>query len=164
MDDTRTSWLSKLLEQRRVIDKNECWLYQGTLANGYGVITLDGHQHKVHRLSYEIYNGVNPGTLSVCHKCDVPQCFNPSHLFAGTQKDNMDDMRAKGRAHYQKNPNWKPTKKLRESADISRFPALTKEQILFCKTAYGRGLRQIELAEKFNVSIATISRAIRCKI
>jgi len=164
MDDNRLTLIAKLLEQRRTIDDNGCWLYQGTQANGYGVLYFDGDRYLVHRVSYRIYYGVDPYPLLVCHSCDVPACFNPKHLFAGTHKDNMDDMRAKGRAHYQKNPNWKPTKKTGGEADTSKFPALTKEQILFCKTAYGRGMTQRQLAEKFNVSIATVSRATRCKI
>jgi hypothetical protein len=34
---------------------------------------------------------------AVLHRCDNPPCFNPEHLFLGTQVDNLADMRAKGR-------------------------------------------------------------------
>ena len=40
------------------------------------------------------------GTLpqkNLCHKCDNPACVRISHLFEGTQKENVDDARSKGR-------------------------------------------------------------------
>lgn len=36
--------------------------------------------------------------LFVCHACDNPICCNPHHLFLGTDAENKEDMRAKGRA------------------------------------------------------------------
>jgi hypothetical protein len=35
--------------------------------------------------------------------CDQTWCVNPDHLVAGTQQENIDDMRAKGRDGYGKN-------------------------------------------------------------
>jgi hypothetical protein len=35
--------------------------------------------------------------MSVLHRCDNPPCVNPSHLFLGTQTDNIKDRTSKGR-------------------------------------------------------------------
>jgi len=32
-----------------------------------------------------------------CHRCDIPQCVNPSHIFGGTIADNNADQIRKGR-------------------------------------------------------------------
>lgn len=77
----------------------DCWLWRGTIKDRrYGVIGLPvkGFRY-AHRLSYELHFGPIPPGLSVLHRCDNPPCVRPDHLFLGTQRDNLADMRAKGR-------------------------------------------------------------------
>lgn len=71
-----------------------CWLWKAAKTpRGYGKYS-GGYAH---RYSWTIFNGEIPVGYFVLHKCDVPSCVNPSHLFVGTHQDNMDDMNAKGR-------------------------------------------------------------------
>jgi len=75
-----------------------CWLWRAALStNGYGQTSRDGVQIRAHRLAWELERGPIPVGLLVLHRCDVPTCVNPDHLFLGTNKDNSRDMAAKGR-------------------------------------------------------------------
>jgi hypothetical protein len=50
---------------------------------------------------YELANGATLGrTEFVLHRCDNRLCCNPAHLFVGTQRENIRDMMAKGRARF----------------------------------------------------------------
>lgn len=64
------------------------------------VFSISGKQRYVHRISWELVHGAIPSGLHVCHDCDVSLCMRPTHLFLGTQQENMLDMKAKGRHLY----------------------------------------------------------------
>lgn len=95
-----------------VKDESGCWIWNGCKdgepRNGgdkrgrYGKFALDGyHMTGAHRASYILFVGVIPKNLFVCHRCDIPSCVNPEHLFLGTVKDNSDDLVKKGLAPHQ---------------------------------------------------------------
>lgn len=84
------------------IDSNGCWIWTGSKNNkGYGYFGLkesNGWVNRLaHRVSYSHFKDDCSG-MFVYHKCDVPACCNPDHLFLGTQKENMADMLSKGRS------------------------------------------------------------------
>ena len=83
---------------KKLSPNGECWLWTGTKKRGYGSIGIFYKEYKVHRISYEIFIGPIPEGMLVCHSCDTPLCFNPLHLFLGTDQDNTMDAIKKGRA------------------------------------------------------------------
>lgn len=103
--------LSRFWEKVKKTDS--CWLWTaGHDRKGYGKFSI-GSSHNAdgtrrnsmvsaHRFSFELVNGSIPDYESyhgncVLHRCDNPACVNPAHLFLGTNKDNVQDMDAKGR-------------------------------------------------------------------
>lgn len=78
-----------------------CWNWTGaTGSRGYGRIVYADRLQLTHRVSAHIYLGFDLNSpLQVLHRCDNPSCFNPKHLFIGTQAENLLDMSRKGRHH-----------------------------------------------------------------
>lgn len=94
--------LERLEKYRKINSETGCWEWRGMKTNkGYGSMGIrakGSHVHKlVHRIAYEYYVGKIPENIFVCHHCDNPPCFNPIHLFLGTQSDNLQDALRKGR-------------------------------------------------------------------
>lgn len=79
-----------------------CWLWkERTDRKGYGRLGVwKRGMQQAHRVSWEIHFGKIPDGLCVLHKCDVPACVRPDHLFLGTRIDNNIDMRRKCRDRY----------------------------------------------------------------
>ncbi len=76
-----------------------CWLWTGARGSfGHGLMkTRTKKNDTAPRISWTIHRGEIPTGLCVLHKCDVPECVNPDHLFLGTKRDNAIDSALKGR-------------------------------------------------------------------
>lgn len=124
-----------------------CWIWTAShTRDGYGVLGIGRKQHRAHRAAYETWVGPIPEGALVCHRCDTPNCINPSHLFAGSHKDNTRDMHRKRRDGNrrmvdQSHPATKVT-----HADRARIRAMR---------ARGHTLKSI--AEIYGVTFQTIS-------
>lgn len=84
--------------RRKHVDDNGCWIPHHVPACGYVSFTHQGRIFKLHRLSVEktLGRAMLPG-MYACHACDNPPCFNPDHLWEGTQQENDADKFAKMR-------------------------------------------------------------------
>jgi hypothetical protein len=126
-----------------------CWLWAGAKVSGYGHITRRSVQIQAHRYAWELINGPVPNGKWILHKCDVRACVRPSHLFVGDHKENMLDMRRKGRKLGNNGNLFGEThgcSKLYEH-QVRAIRGLAKEG----------AMTQREIAERFCVTQATVS-------
>jgi len=130
------------------ITESGCWLWTGSInktSGGYGVYS----GHTMHRFSYELHNGGIPNGLCVCHKCDVPSCVNPAHLFLGTHKENMKDMQNKGR-------KWSEVV-MRKIDGLPASSKLTPILVKEIKDLLAANFSQDKIAKMYGVAQGTIS-------
>lgn len=59
---------------------------------------VKGEIELTNRAAWRLFVGPIPLDAQVLHRCDVPRCCNPEHLFLGSQADNVRDMWRKARA------------------------------------------------------------------
>lgn len=123
-------------------NSSDCWEWVGAKQGwGGGAFHFEGHTIAASRFSYLLFKGKIPPTLFVCHSCDNPCCVNPTHLWIGDQKANMDDMRQKDRrALGEKHGNSK----------------LTESNIKEIRQFIKQGLPLTKIGELFNVKYKAI--------
>lgn len=114
-----------------------CSLWPLTPTNIYPYPSIklpDGTIRSVHIVAYELAVGPING-LFVLHACDTPNCHRPSHLFLGTQWDNIHDCISKGR-----NPH----------GERQRSAIFTEDDIREIRKLYTEGMKQMDIVRKFS--------------
>jgi hypothetical protein len=106
-----------------------------------------------HRVSWEIANGKKvPEGKNVLHKCGNPACVNPSHLYIGTQKENVRDAINAG-THC--NPVYKGFGESHSQAK------LTEKDVREIRGLHRAGIGYRKIADRFNVDYTNIRRIIK---
>jgi len=135
-------------------EPDACWPWLGsTLKPGYGKMTIfDKQTALAHRLAYLFEYRRFPMLTEdgkracACHHCDNMLCVNPTHLFVGSQIDNIRDRHTKGRSKGGVNPG-----------ELSGHNKLTDSQVVEILSSAGSNA---VVARRYGVSAGTI-RLIR---
>ena len=132
---------------KKVDRSGDCWLWTAVRnSDGYGNFKLNGTMIKAHRVAYTLFLGPIPNGLHVLHRCDVPGCVNPNHLFLGTHMENMIDREAKGRGHDKRGEaNGRAKLTLQEVWQI--------RDLVKCKL-----FTQIEIGRMYGISNVVVSK------
>lgn len=135
-----------------------CWEWDGSrLAAGYGQFGLTRSRPVLaHRMAWELTHGPIPEGMHVLHRCDNPPCCNPTHLFLGSNSDNIADRVAKGRSPVGRE-HWSSRNGDRVArGERAGGAKLTQGKVDAIRQLRAQGVTQRELAERFGVSRATI--------
>ena len=158
---------SRPIEERfwERIEKIEggCWLYGGAqYGNKYGLIGVTTNPVKnitAHRFSYILHKGEIARGQVICHTCDVRNCVNPDHMYAGTHEDNTRDI-----VERKRNVGRVGVRVVSRVGRLSNTHgrALSKQHRLDLLKEYADGkYTQMELARRYRISQATVSATVR---
>lgn len=137
------------LRTPEAMESGPCWIWSGsTNRTGYGQVSRNG-EALAHRAAWVEVHGPIPEGLVVCHRCDVPGCFRPSHLFIGTHADNQADKIAKGR-------------QFTAGARDGRI-RLTDQQVEAIRTERSLGALLPDIAHRYGVSSTLVGLIVRGK-
>lgn len=101
-------------------------------------------------------NGRIPVNKGVCHDCDNPPCVNPSHLWLGTQKENIEDRDSKGRGITKK---WLEA---RAKGDKHWRSKVTNGEVIEARRLYDtHQLTVIELSRKYDMSASNMQKIVK---
>lgn len=125
---------------KNVEKTDSCWIWKGGKdSKGYGLFSYRSRVMAAHRYSYSRNKERLRAGYLVCHSCDNPSCVNPDHLYLGTHKDNMKDVKER--------ETWGGKRKLLE--DIQKRA---------CEYLFKGGFSLKEITKLLNISIQTAKR------
>jgi HNH endonuclease len=128
-----------------------CWLWLGSRTkSGYGARFSFGRKaeggEEPHRLAWRLYVGDIPPGRHVLHRCDVPPCVNPAHLYLGDHAQNMRDKLVRGR---------------QSRGSLHGAARITESEVVQIRQRVRAGEMQKTLAAELGISRGSVNRIIK---
>jgi len=133
---------SRFLSKIKITDN--CWVWTGSLASGYGSYGINGKTYRAHRISCAIFVGPLSDGKVLDHICENKACVNPDHLREVFQIENShryyfnktgqsDPVKYCGKGHEYTEKNTMMTKKgrrCRECHNIQKRECYAKRKAI----------------------------------
>lgn len=133
--------------EMRIDTERGCWLADDG-GRRYRRVNVNGKETGLHRLVAHLFHGLDlddPQQFA-CHSCDVPQCFNPEHVYAGNVITNNRDTARRSRLN---------------TCSRRRF---STEQVRDIRSLYQAGISQREIASRYSVTKNAIANIIHLRV
>ncbi len=127
---------------------DSCWEWTGSTRRRDGRAYIRVHTNmsfrpwEAARAAWFLETGIEPSGVFVCHRCDNPKCVRFSHLFLGTNAQNVWDHARKMKTHR---------------GDASSRTKIPENDVASIREALASGVRVGELAAQYGVVHSTIS-------
>lgn len=128
----------ELMPARLKRSEGGCLNWDGPVTSkGYGLgMKADGKYVRAHRLAYRLHVGAIPAGAHVLHHCDNRRCCEPTHLYLGSNEENIVDKMVRDRSGKK----------------------LCREQVARIKARLAAGESRRSLASAFGVNPSNITR------
>lgn len=139
-----------------------CLLWTGAVdGNGYGQIKSGRVGLRAHRVAWEFFRGPIPEGMFICHRCDVPRCCNPEHLFVGTARDNVIDKIKKGRGRPVLRPKRVPKDSDFNAGEKNGNSKLTRRRVDLIRRLAASGMTYRAISARLKVPHTTVGAVVR---
>lgn len=122
-----------------------CWIWQGSAQVQGNDRRARWNGGYAYRESYSFFVGEIPPGAQINHHCDDGMCVNPDHLYAGTQRQNVDDMHRRDRGFVPEAPRGE-----------SHYLAYPEQVVDEVRRRYSAGETQKAIAADLGLSLGSV--------